>query len=543
MAMMSALSSAVSGLKSQQTALDVIANNISNVNTTAYKSQTVTFSDLLSQTISSATSSTATTGGTNPVQLGLGVSVASTSTDMSVGSTETTSSSLDVALSGAGFFIVQGGGVGEYQFTRAGNLSIDADGNLNVDGNIVCGWEKYTLDADGNKVYTTDGDVEGINIYSDDYSGNKKIMAAEASTSADFTGSLDSGATVAAGATGLTSIGDTTDLDFDSTSEITVYDAQGNSYDVTVSWKKCAVENGTTSWYWEAASTDATISPASGYVAFDSKGNMVTSATALSAAVDDTAANTAGYTYSDVSIGTGVTAGDYTVTVAASTTTSGSYDITLSDGTNTYSATSTDGSATFTTSSGTITLAAPTSLAAGTTTFTVSSNTYTFDSTPTLTVTPPTTAGTAAVNVALDFADITTTSTDDSGVTGSADGYESGTLQSLTISSDGTISGIYSNGKTQSIAQIALAVFDNPEGLTKLGGNLYTTSSNSGNYTTVVAGKGGSGTMTSYTLEMSNVDLASQFSSMMISQRAYQANSKVISTADEMLQSLINMVG
>jgi flagellar hook protein FlgE len=502
----------------------------------------------LSQTISSATSSTATTGGTNPVQLGLGVSVASTSTDMSVGSTATTSSALDVALSGAGFFIVQGGGVGEYQFTRAGNLSIDSEGNLNVDGNLVCGWEQYTLDADGNKVYNTDSEVEPINIYSDDYSGNKKIMAAEASTSADFTGSLDSGDTVAAGATGLTAIGDTTDLDFDTTSDMTVYDAQGNSYDVTISWKKCAVENGTTSWYWEASSTDAAISPASGYVAFDSNGNMVTSATALSAAVDSTT-NTAGYTYSDVSIGSGVTAGDYTVTVAASTTTSGSYDITLSDGTNTYTATSTDGSATFTTSSGTITLAAPTSLAAGTTAFTVSSNTYTFDSTPTLTVTPPTTAGTAAVNVAVDFADITTSnasstsSTDASSVSGSADGYESGTLQSYTISSDGTISGVYSNGQTQSIAQIALAVFDNPEGLTKLGGNLYTTSLNSGDYDIVVAGSGGSGTMTSYTLEQSNVDLASEFSSMMISQRAYQANSKVISTADEMLQSLINMVG
>ena len=116
-------------------------------------------------------------------------------------------------------------------------------------------------------------------------------------------------------------------------------------------------------------------------------------------------------------------------------------------------------------------------------------------------------------------------------------------MQTLSISSDGTITATYSNDQKQAIAQVALAVFDNPAGLEKIGGNLYAASVSSGDYSVVVAGKGGSGTMTSYALELSNVDLASQFSSMMISQRAYQANSKVVSTSDEMLQSLINMVG
>lgn len=548
MAIMNALSTAVSGIKAQQTSLDVIANNIANVSTTGYKAQTVTFSDLLSQTISSGSAATATTGGTNAVQVGLGVAVASTSTDLTVGTTSTTSNSTDVALTGAGYLIVAGDSEGEYQFTRAGNLTVDDDGNLNVDGNLICGWQSYTLDADGNKVYNTSGTVESINIYSDDYSGNKKVMAAKATTSADVTGVVDSGSDVVASAT-LQNIGSTsayTSTDWDSTTSIDVVDEQGNTKAVTINWKKCATENSTTSWYWEASGTDATISPSSGYVAFDSDGKMVTSVTPLTTALDTTATNDASYSATDMTVTTGLTAGNYTVAVAASATSTGTYDITLTDpdGT-TYTTTSTDGSATFTTSSGTVTLAAPTSgVTDGTSsTFTVTAGTaVAFDSTPAITVTS-TTAGTSGVSVELDFSKITTTSNSSATLSGEADGYESGTLESYTISSDGTIVGSYSNGETQSIAQIALAVFENAAGLEKDGDNLYNATSSSGNYSTVVAGTGGSGTMTSYALELSNVDLAAQFTNMMVSQRAYQANTKVVTTADDMLQSLINMVG
>ena len=538
MALMNALSSAVTGINGQQKALDVIANNISNVNTTAYKSQTVSFTDLLSQTIRSGSAATATTGGTNVAQVGLGVSVGSISTDLTVGSTSATSNSTDVALSGAGYFIVASGADGEYQFTRAGNLSVDADGNLNVDGNIVCGWESYTLDADGNKVFNTNGTVEAINIYSDDYSGNKKVMAAKATTSADVTGVVDSGANVVTGAT-LQNIGDTTNLTWDATTSIDVVDEQGNTTEVGINWKKCATDGTTTSWYWEASATGTTISPSSGYVAFDSNGKMVTSVTPLAATIADT--NTG---YSDISVTTGLTAGNYTVAVAASTTSTGKYDVTLTDPDGTaYTTTSTDGSAIFTTSSGTVTLAAPTTLTEGSSTFAVAAGTtLNFDSTPAITVASKS-SGTNAVNVELDLSAITTTSSSSATLSGDADGYVSGTLNSYSISSDGTIVGTYSNGQKQSIAQIALAVFQNAQGLEKVGGNLYAASVSSGNYSTVVAGTGGSGTMTSYALELSNVDLAAQFSAMMISQRAYQANTKVISTADDMLQSLINMVG
>ncbi|AIF53448.1 flagellar hook protein FlgE [Pelosinus sp. UFO1] len=539
MAMMVALGSAVSGLKSEQTALDVIANNIANVNTTAYKSQTVSFSDVLSQTISSATASTATTGGTNAQQVGLGVQIASTDTDMTVGSTSATSNATDVALTGDGYFIVSTGTDGEYEFSRAGNMTVDDSGNLNINGYEVCGWEtSYTLDEDGNKVFNTNSTVEPINLYS----GNNKLMAAEATTSVTFStgSSLDSTSDVVTGAT-LQDIGSTAITDWDATTSVDVVDAQGNTTEVTLNWKKCATDGSTTSWYWEASGTDATISPSSGYVAFDADGKMVTSVTPLTATVD-TATNTAGYSDSNISVSTGLTAGSYTVTVADSTTTSGQYDITLVDADgNTTTTTSKDGSATFTTSSGTVTLAAPTTVTTGTSTFTVAAGTtLTFDSTPAITV-KSTAANTDAVSVEMDFSNITTTSNTSATLTADADGYASGTLSSYSISSDGIITGTYSNNQTQAIAQIALAVFDNASGLTKTGDNLYTTSSSSGDYKTVVAGTNGTGTMTSYALELSNVDLSAQFSAMMIAQRAYQANSKVVSTADDMLQALMAM--
>ncbi|GMB01210.1 flagellar hook-basal body complex protein [Pelosinus sp. IPA-1] len=537
MAMMVALGSAVSGIKSEQTALDVIANNIANVNTTGYKSQTVSFSDVLSQTISSATASTATTGGVNAQQLGLGVQIASTDTDMTVGSTSATSNSTDVALTGEGYLIVSTGTDGEYEFSRAGNMTVDDSGNLNINGYDVCGWEtSYTLDADGKKVFNTNSTVEPINLYS----GSNKLMAAEATTSADLTGSLDSTSKVVTGAT-LQNIGSTAITTWDATTSLDVVDAQGNTTPVTLNWKKCATDGSTTSWYWEASGTNATISPSSGYVAFDAEGNMVTSVTPLTATLD-TATNTAGYSNNNISVGTGLTAGSYTVTVADSTTTTGQYDITLVDADgNTTTTTSKDGSATFKTSSGTVSLAAPTAITTGTSTFTVANGTtLTFDSTPAIAV-KSTSANTDAVSVKLDFSKIKTTSSTNATLSADADGYASGTLKSYSISSDGIITGTYSNGETQAIAQIALAVFDNPSGLTKTGDNLYTTSSSSGGYNTVVAGTNGTGTMTSYALELSNVDLSAQFSAMMIAQRAYQANTKVVSTADDMLQALLSM--
>ncbi len=524
--MMSAFFSAVSGLKSQTTNLNVIANNISNVNTTGYKSQSVSFSDLLSQTISAASGSTATSGGTNPVQIGLGVGVTATNTNMTSGSVQSTGIATDVAISGKGFFVVSNGSDGSYLYTRNGQMSIDEEGNLTINGYKVCGWT--TADADGNIITT--GNVDTINLYE----GNKKSMAAAMTTEADFSGTLNSSKT--AHGTGLSAIGTVPDT-ADGTSSMTVYDAQGNAYSVTVNWYKCYVDasdadNPITSWYYEASSSDATITPASGYVAFDKNGKLVdtTTATTLSDA------GTTGYSAASASYN--APAGTYSLEV---TGTGSPYTLTLTDPAgNTYTATSTDGSATFDLGTGTFTLTAPATLTAGTATFTVAADTTTFTATPTLTVTPAGTVGTAAFAVACDLSDITT-SNSTAGVTATPDGYAAGTLSGIAIEADGTIVGTYSNGQTQDLAAIALAVFTNDEGLAKTGDNMYAATSNSGAVSYYVAGQGSTSSLSTGCLEMSNVDLAQEFSNMMIAQRAYQANSKVITAADEMLQSLISM--
>jgi flagellar hook protein FlgE len=124
----------------------------------------------------------------------------------------------------------------------------------------------------------------------------------------------------------------------------------------------------------------------------------------------------------------------------------------------------------------------------------------------------------------------------------SQDGYAPGVLQSISVGTDGTISGTYNNGQIVKLYQITLANFNNPQGLEKDGDNLYSETIASGNAYTNAPGQGGTGTVTADSLEESNVDLATQFVDMIVAQRGYEANSKVITTTDQVLQDLMDMV-
>ena len=147
--------------------------------------------------------------------------------------------------------------------------------------------------------------------------------------------------------------------------------------------------------------------------------------------------------------------------------------------------------------------------------------------------------GAAPQQVALNLAAITQYS-GTSTIAADADGHAAGTLASVDIDSTGVITGTYTNDVRQKEAQIAMAQFNNPSGLTKMGGNLYQESNNSG--TRTISGASDIGTeLTTSALEMSNVDLADQFSDMIITQRGFQSNSKMITVSDEMLETLINM--
>jgi flagellar hook protein FlgE len=116
-----------------------------------------------------------------------------------------------------------------------------------------------------------------------------------------------------------------------------------------------------------------------------------------------------------------------------------------------------------------------------------------------------------------------------------------GTLESFSLGNDGSITGVYSNGLRQTIGQLALANFANPGGLTKSGNSSYVVGDNSGAAQIGVAGTGGRGSLTAGALEMSNVDLSQEFTGLIIAQRGFQANSKVITTSDQILQDLVMM--
>ncbi|WP_319402255.1 flagellar hook protein FlgE [uncultured Anaeromusa sp.] len=424
--MMMSMYSAVSGLKSQQTKLNVIGNNVANVNTMGYKSQSVGFSDLLSQTISAAGAAAGQTGGTNSKQIGLGSQVASITKNMGTGSSQYTGNDTDAALSGDGFFIVQGGGIGKYQFTRAGNFGVDLDGNLVVNGLKVCGWDSSQYDKTTGE-FNTQTAVAPINMFTSTTGLNKKVIAPEQSTKASMSGNLSFDTTIQTAAP----------YTADATSTLTAYNALGKSYDVTLTYSRTGTDT------WQVVSSGTGVTSTTSTLKFKADGTL----------------DTAGSTINPV-------------TIAAS-------------------------------------------------------------------------APEPAFDITIDYSGVSmyTSSTGKSSVAvSSQDGYASGTLQDFSIGADGVITGSYSNGQKQPLGMVGLAAFTNSAGLDKIGENLYATTVNSGEFTgAVAAGTGGTGKLTTGALEMSNVDLANEFSEMMITQRAYQANSKIITTSDTLLETLINM--
>jgi len=437
--MMRSMFSGVSGLRAHQTKMDVIGNNISNVNTVAFKSGRVTFEQVFSQTLqgASAPDPVSGRGGTNPMQIGLGIGVNTIDTIMTNGNTQRTDNPTDLAIEGDGFFIVKGGNSDTFHFTRAGNFGLDKAGNLVTGGGLnVYGWQVYSRQPDGTYVFDTEAEIEPINLYEDATNKNKRIIPAKATTFAVISGNLD--ASYAALGSAAASAGN---VQF--TIPMTVYDSLGNSYTINVNFWKIEAGSSGTLWNWAVnTGNGVTASSASGSFEFDTQGK--------------------------------IKPGDSV--------------------------------------------------------------------TPSITVIPPETVGTEPINIKLDFSKLTMYAADSSAKTTSIDGYSSGTLVNFSIGSDGVITGIYSNGEQQPLGLIALAVFDNPAGLLKSGENLYTPTTNSGDFKKAVKpGTNGAGDLNPGTLEMSNVDLSYEFTEMIITQRGFQANSRIITTSDEMLQELVNL--
>lgn len=418
--MMMSMYSAVSGLKSQQTKLNVIGNNISNISTVGYKSQKVGFSDLLSQNISSASGASGNMGGTNAKQIGLGTQVSSIEMTMSPGSSQYTGNDTDVALGGEGFFIVQGSTPDDRKYTRAGNFGVDTKGNLVLNGMKACGYEPGTK-----------GPLTALNIFDVTPGDGKKYNLAQQITSkASLMGNLDSSKSTVASPTAVTST-------------MTVYDSLGVSHEVALTFTNTPATQSWTVTGTVDGGLPAAVTITGSPVTFDANGKMLTPTT------------------KELGL---------SITIAGGATTPQTVKVGMSGITGAASAT-----------------------------------------------------GTSSVRVA----DI--------------DGYASGTLKDFSIGADGVITGSYSNGQKKSVGQLVVATFNNSAGLEKIGDNLYDRTMNSGEPAPEIPGSGQAAKLTTGALEMSNVDLANEFSEMMITQRAYQANSKIITTSDTLMETLINM--
>ncbi len=157
------------------------------------------------------------------------------------------------------------------------------------------------------------------------------------------------------------------------------------------------------------------------------------------------------------------------------------------------------------------------------------------------TLTVPAGPGTPAVPIAMDFSGIGQLKADSQVTMGSQNGFPPGSLEGYNIGTDGIITGLFTNGLTRPLGQIALSNFPNPDGLSRIGDNMWRATDNSGTAVVGTAQSGGRGAINSGYLEQSNVDISSEFSDLIVTQRGFQANTKIITTVDEMLQTLIDM--
>lgn len=462
--MMRALYSGVAGLKTHQTRMDVIGNNIANVNTTAYKSQSMTFSDLMYQTTQAASGANATTGvgGVNARQIGLGSKTGAIKTAITQqGATQTTNDPFDIMITGDAFFVVSNGS--DNFFTRDGSFYVDGAGNLAMTstGYNVMGWQ---VDPNSDGTAIKKDTVTALRIMTSD----NMTYPAEATTKATVAGIIDKN-----------------DTDVNSTSgrnmNMEFYDSQGYKYTAKLSIH--AIDGDAGQYYVKLDdvqdSNGKSIVPTGGKIedliqlndggatVTDKAGNAVTNAALINFDPDS---------------------GDFQFVDAT-----GKKSISLTFDATQYPSMKTidiDFSATSTQNNN----------------------------------------GVCTVSAVRG---------DDSNM---GAGRKLGEMSGVTIQKDGMIYATYDNGQRRLLGQIAVATFANPSGLAKEGDNLYSATMNSGDFDGMgVDITEGGGYMNTGVLEMSNVDLSSEFTEMITTQRGFQANSRIITVSDTLLEELTNL--
>lgn len=568
--MMRSLYSGVAGLKTHQTRMDVIGNNIANVNTTAYKSSSMTFSELMSQTTQKASGANATTGvgGTNAKQIGLGVKAGAINTAITTqGSAQSTGNPFDIMITGDNFFVVSNGS--ENFFTRDGSFYVDGAGNLAMTstGYNVMGWG--VDETTGNIKQDT---VTALRIMS----AANMTYPPEATTQANISGILDENDKDVTSANGKT-----VNLNF--------FDARGYSYTAKFTFKQSGEPNtnvysmeltklldstgaeidisaldfgnrtqqkmetkvtlNTDAYMWDGKvlkTKDGTTEVANLADIFNQNGSLITPQDDAAAQKQqkalDAIAKAYGYEGST----------DEFLNLYITSAADPKQQLTMQDllgnmmaGKNTDILPA-DGS--------TITMEGR--YFEGTTVV------FNKDTAKLESVGGSTTN--LGINAAFsqlggNFSDITIdlsecTNYDNKGTStigatsgdldgpGTGCGRRLGDMIGVSIQKDGMIYASYDNGMNKLLGQIATAAFANASGLEKEGDNLYSATLNSGEFDGIgVDITAGGGYMSPGQLEMSNVDLSSEFTEMITTQRGFQANSRIITVSDTLLEELTNL--
>lgn len=549
--MMRSMYSAVSGLKTHQTRMDVIGNNIANVNTVAFKSSSVTFSDILYQTTSNASGANATTGtgGVNAKQIGLGTTAAATKVSItSAGASETTGNPFDIRLTdknSTNFFIVNNGS--ENVFTRSGSFYVDGSGNLCMSstGYTVMGWQ----------VDETTGEIRKDTVSALRIMQEKNLTSApEATTQATIAGVLDENDTdvkndagrvmnlnfydnlgyqytakFAIKATGtdgkytveLTSVLDSNnkniiaDLDKQQIAQIFgnynenatlgqygltkdyEYDSVSKSYTNKTTGEKFPINNAT-----DNSTT------------FVGDNGSQVSITEIFSGITTTIANNIKNATNNYKVAFDAQTGHATLTGEQT-----SYDLEFDTSSGKFKSIGGENPSVM--------------LNMGALSSGLINNNGNFQ------------------NITVDFSQCLnyenggkSTIGADAGATDgtTGKGRKLGAMTGIFIDTSGRIYGTYDNGNTELLGQIAVAQFSNASGLEKVGESCYRTTLNSGEFDGIgveISADGSS--MTTGELEMSNVDLSSEFTSMITTQRGFQANSRVITTSDTLLEELVNL--
>lgn len=569
--MMRSLYSGVAGLKTHQTRMDVIGNNIANVNTTAYKSSSMTFSELMSQTTQKASGANATTGvgGTNAKQIGLGVKAGAINTAITTqGSAQSTGNPFDIMITGDNFFVVNNGS--ENFFTRDGSFYVDGAGNLAMTstGYNVMGWgvDKTTgnikqdtvtalrIMSSANMTYppeaTTKANISGILDQNDKdvTSANGKTVnlnffdARGYSYTAKFTFKQSGGDKTNEYSMELNKILDSTGKEMD-ISGITFGDADLSQ---TMS---ASVKLNTDSYQWDQAQ----LKDAKGNVVadlaniFDTNGDYKKDDPEAVQNNLDAIAKAYGYegsTHEFLNL--------FATAKAGGTTPPVTVEDMLKNMAKNPTATIANADVLPKTKDEELTITGRKFDGAKVVFDKDSGKLQTINNNPTnlfTTLKFPASMGNFS-NITIDLSECTnydnkgtsTIGATSGDLDGLGTGRRLGDMIGVSIQKDGMIYASYDNGMTKLLGQIATAAFANASGLEKEGDNLYSATLNSGEFDGIgVDITAGGGYMSTGQLEMSNVDLSSEFTEMITTQRGFQANSRIITVSDTLLEELTNL--